>query len=133
MARVFVDNGCDIAYFRSTMTTLATYYIDNHKIEIIKTIFGKEKVLLNGSKVSEKSSDDQSSHQFNIGQNRYKISQRPNSDAEKMNAFEVLKNESPIALVNIESQTSIKLFLLIIAIGLGCGFMIGILVYNMIR
>lgn len=113
------------------MAKLATYYIENHKIEIIKTLFGKEKVLLNGTTVSENTSGATTEHQFIIDKNRYQISQRERSDAEKMNAFEILKNGSPIALINIESQTSIKIFVLIIAIGLGLGFMVGVLAYNM--
>ena len=113
------------------MAKLATYYIENHKIEIVKTLFGKEKVLLNGTTVSEKTSAAIAGHQFEIDKNRYRISKRERSAAEKMNAFEILKNGSPIALVNIESQTSIMIFMLIIAIGLGLGFMVGVLVYNM--
>ncbi|MGB6152427.1 MAG: hypothetical protein WBG48_10570 [Pricia sp.] len=113
------------------MAKLATYYIENHKIEIIKTLFGKEKVLLNGITVSEKPSGATTDHQFIIDKNRFRISKREPSAAEKMNAFEILRNGSPIALINIESQTSIKIFMLIIAIGVGLGFMVGVLVYNM--
>ncbi len=111
---------------------LATYYIENYKIEVVKTVFGKEKVLLNGTKVSEKTSGDTTEHHFEIAGNRYKISQRNSSQSEKMNAYEILKNGSPIALINIESQTSLQIFVLIVAIGLGLGYMVGVLVYNMI-
>jgi len=94
-------------------------------------VFGKEKVLLNGTQISEKASGDTTEHHFEIAGNRYKISQRDSSQSEKMNAYEILKNGSPIALINIESQTSIKIFVLIVAIGLGLGFMVGVLVYNL--
>ena len=113
------------------MAKLATYYVENHKIEVIKTLFGKEKVLLNGMTVSKKTSGGTSAHQFVIDENRFRISKRQGLDAEKMNAFEILKNGSPIALINIEPQTSLRIVVLIIAIGLGLGFMVGILVYNM--
>ena len=114
------------------MPVVATYYIENHKIEVVKTWLGKEKVLLNGSKVSEKSATDTQAHSFQIGNNRFKINKREREDAEKMNAYEILKNEAPIALINIEKQSATKMFILIIAVGLGCGFIIGVLVFNML-
>lgn len=114
------------------MAKLATYYIKNHKIEVVKSLFGKERVLLNGAQVSEKTSGDMAEHHLDIGGNRYKIVQRHSSLSEKMNAYEISKNGSPIALINIESQTSIKIFVLIVAIGLGLGFMVGVLVYNLV-
>lgn len=114
------------------MAKLATYYIENHKIEVVKTLFGKERVLLNGTKVSEKTSGNTAKHNFEIAGHRYKILQRDSSQSEKMNAFQILKNGTPIALVNIESQTSIKILVLIVAIGLGLGFMVGVLVYNVV-
>lgn len=95
-------------------------------------MFGKEKVLLNGTQISEKTSGDMTEHHFEIAGHRYKISQRDSSLSEKMNAYEILKNGFPIALINIESQTSIKIFVLIVAIGLGLGFMVGVLVYNLV-
>lgn len=94
-------------------------------------MFGKEKVLLNGTQISEKTSGDTTEHHFEIAGNHHKISQRDSSRSEKMNAYEILKNGSPVALINIESQTSIKIFVLIVAIGLGLGFMVGVLVYNL--
>ncbi len=114
------------------MAKLATYYIENHKIEVVKTLFGKEKVLLNGTKVSEKTSGDTNEHHFEIVGHRYKILQRESSQADKMNAYEILKNGSPIALINIESQTSVQMYLLIVVVGLGLGFMVGVLVYNVV-
>ncbi|SDE10737.1 hypothetical protein SAMN05421636_103267 [Pricia antarctica] len=114
------------------MAKLATYYIENHKIEVVKTLFGKEKVLLNGTQISEKTSGDTTQHHFEIAGHRYTISQRDSSQSEKMNAYQILRNESPIALINIESQTSIKILVLIVAIGLGLGFMVGVLVYNLV-
>lgn len=114
------------------MPVVATYYIENHKIEVVKTWLGKEKVLLNGSKVSEKSANDTQAHSFQIDGNHYKINKRPREDAKKMNAYEILKNEAPIALINIEKQSATKMFILIIAVGLGCGFIIGVLVFNML-
>lgn len=95
-------------------------------------MFGKEKVLLNGTKVSEKTFGDTTEHHFEIAGNRYKISQRDSSQSEKMNAYEILKNGSPVALINIESPTSLQMYILILVIGLGLGYMVGVLVYNMI-
>ena len=114
------------------MPVVATYYIENHKIEVVKTWFGKEQVLLNGSKISEKSVADPQAHSFQIDRYRYKINKRKQEEAEKMNAYEVLRNESPIALINIEKQNANQMFILIVAVGLGCGFIVGVLVFNML-
>ncbi|MGB7393516.1 MAG: hypothetical protein WA913_03885 [Pricia sp.] len=115
------------------MPKLATYYIENYKIEVVRTFFGKERIFVNGTQVSEKSKDSNGKHLFVIDENRYQITQREASQAEKLNAFEILKNGSPIALVNIESENSVKMLLIIVAVGLGCGFMIGVLIYNMLQ
>jgi len=107
------------------------YYIENHKIEVVSTFLGKEKILLNGKTVSEKSSNLGTSHTFTIGKNEYRISQRDKTYRRRGNIFEVRKNGMPVTLVNIRPKTSTQLLILVIAMGLAFGFTVGILFYNL--
>lgn len=112
------------------MAKCAMYYIDNHKIEVVITIFGKEKILLNGRKVSEKPADIGTTHTFSIGKNEYRISQRDKTYRKRGNVFEIRRNGMPISLVNLLPQSSTQLLILVIIMGLGFGFTLGILFYN---
>ena len=114
------------------MPRLALYYVDNHKIEVVKTLLGKQKVLLNGKTVSEKSKDDKTQHFFVINQSNYRIVPRERKQADKMNTYEVFKDSSPIVLVNAVQKNPSKIFLLIIAIGLGSGFIFGVFIYKLL-
>ncbi|MDB2606473.1 hypothetical protein N9Y48_01705 [Zobellia sp.] len=115
------------------MLKRALYYIDNHKIEVVHTIFGKEKVLLNGNTVSKKINQGKVEHTFTIGENRYWIAQRDTSYNKKLNRFEVRKNGSPISLVNMLShKPSNQIFLIVILCGLGSGFIIGVIIYKLL-
>lgn len=113
------------------MPKRAIYYVQNHKIEIVRTFFGKEKVLLNGVMVSEKAAKESLEHSFTIKQNNYRIIQRKGSLADKMNTYEIRKDNSPVALMNVVQQNSMQILLLIIAVGLGSGFIFGVLLYKM--
>ncbi|CAM3523656.1 hypothetical protein [Zobellia roscoffensis] len=115
------------------MLKRALYYVDNHKIEVVHTLFGKEKVLLNGKTVSKKISDAGVEHTFTIGENRYWVAQRDASYGDKLNRFEVRKNGSPISLVNILSQkSSNQMFAVVILCGLGSGFILGVIIYKLL-
>lgn len=117
----------------SPMLKLALYYIDNHKIEVVHTFFGKEKILLDGRTVSKKITEVGTEHTFTIGENRYWIAQRDISKGEKLNRFEVRKNGSPISLVNILSQKSFnQMILIVILCGLGTGFILGVILYKLL-
>lgn len=113
------------------MARRALYYVENYKIEVVKTFFGMEKVLLNGKKVSEKHMKTGAEHTFTIANNKYKIVQREASSAKKMNAYEIRKNGTPMALINAVSNNSLQMFLLIVTVGLGCGFLFGMMLYKM--
>ncbi|WP_289061610.1 hypothetical protein [Zobellia russellii] len=115
------------------MPKSALYYIDNHKIEVVNTFFGKEKVLLNDRTVSKKITKLRAEHTFTIGENRYWIARRDSSHGEKINKFEVRKNGSPISLVNILSQkSSNQMFAVVILCGLGSGFILGVIIYKLL-
>ncbi len=113
------------------MVKCALYYIENHKIEVVNTFLGKEKILLNGVTVSEKSFNVGISHTFSIGKNQYRISQRDKSYSKRGNMFEIRKNGMPLSLVNLRPQTSTQLLILVIVMGLGFGFTFGLLFYNL--
>jgi hypothetical protein len=106
------------------------YYIENHKIEVVNTFFGKEKVLLNGKTISEKPSRIGAIHKFSIGKNEYRISQRDYSSQKEGNFFEIRRNGMPISLINLWPRTSTQLLILVVIMGLGFGFTLGILLYN---
>ncbi|MFS4493599.1 hypothetical protein [Maribacter sp. 2308TA10-17] len=113
------------------MAICAMYYIENHKIEVVSTFLGKEKILLNGKTVSEQNSNIGSSHTFTIGKNEYRIAQRDKTYQKRGSIFEVRKNGMPISLVNIRPKTSTQLFVMVIIMGLAFGFTLGILFYNL--
>jgi hypothetical protein len=113
------------------MARCAMYYIDNHKIEVVNTFMGKEKILLNGIKVSEKYADIGDFHTFSIGKNHYRIAQRNLGYGKDGSTFEIRKNGMPLSLTNLLPQTSTQLFVLVIVLGLGFGFTLGILFYNL--
>ncbi len=113
------------------MAKCAMYYIDNHKIEVVNTFMGKEKIFLNGVKVSEKYADIGDFHTFLIGKNNYRISHRDLGYGKSGNTFEIRKNGMPLSLTNLLPQTSAQLFVLVVILGLGFGFILGILFYNL--
>ncbi|MDO6517562.1 hypothetical protein [Zobellia uliginosa] len=115
------------------MSKRALYYIDNHKIEVVHTFFGKEKILLNGRTVSKKVFEVGVEHLFTIGENRYRIAQRDISYGEKLNRFEIRKNGSPISLVNrLSRKPSHQMFIMVVLCGLGTGFILGVVLYKML-
>ncbi|QLG46017.1 hypothetical protein [Costertonia aggregata] len=113
------------------MAKSAMYYVDNYKIEIVNTIFGKEKVLLNGIKVSEKPTRARYEHNFSVGKNQYQIVQNK-AHGRKGNLFEIKRNNVPVSLVNLLPQTSTQLLFLLIIMGLGIGFLIGKVLFKII-
>lgn len=113
------------------MPRLALYYIENHKIEIVKTFFGKEKVLLNGRKVSEKKSMVGVEHTFMVNKNHFRISRRDPSKTDKMNTHEIYKDGAPVALINVEQGMALHFLVLIVIVGIGSGYLFGVFIYQL--
>ncbi|SHJ74593.1 hypothetical protein [Pseudozobellia thermophila] len=113
------------------MPRLALYYIENHKIEIVKTLLGREKVLLNGTKVSEKKSKPGVEHIFSVNKNHFRISRRNPSQADKMNAYEIFKDGVPLALINVEQGKALHFLIFILIVGVGCGYLFGVFLYQL--
>jgi hypothetical protein len=114
------------------MLRRAQYYVDNHKIEIVDTFFGKEKILVNGKVRSERPTDRSVEHTFHIDKDKYRIIKRDSSKADKMNLYQVIRNDHPVALVDIKKTNTSQLFLLMIAVGLGCGYIFGVLLFHLL-
>lgn len=115
------------------MAISAMYYIDNHKIEVVNTLLGKEKVLINGKMVSKKSCTIGTLHKFEIGNNEYQIGQRDKTYKKRGSIFEVRKNGMPVTLVNIRPKSSTQLLVMVIIMGLAFGYGLGILIYNLYK
>ncbi|MBC6999731.1 hypothetical protein [Cytophaga sp. FL35] len=113
------------------MPRLALYYVENHRIEIVKTLLGKEQVLLNGMKISEAKWEHATKHYFSVNRNKYRIGRRDSSKADKMNTYEIHKDGAPVALINVEQQSSSFIIVLIILVGVGCGYLFGAFVYQL--
>ncbi|WP_209402039.1 hypothetical protein [Pseudozobellia sp. WGM2] len=113
------------------MPRLALYYVENHKIEIVKTFLGKEKVLVNGAKISEKKSMNGVQHVFILNKNKFRIVRRHQSKVGSMNTYEIHKDEVPVALINVEQNKANHILILIIIVGIGCGYLFGAFVYQL--
>ncbi len=112
------------------MEKCAMYFIENQKIEVISTFYGKEMVLLNGVQVSEKSPGVKASHIFTIGENEYTISQGGCGAKKQGNGFVICKNGEAISLVNFMPQTSTQLFIFMVLTGFGFIFILSFLLYR---
>lgn len=110
----------------------AEYYIENHKIEIFNSVFGKEKIFVNGSKISERKSVLGKPHHFTIKNNEYSIKAKLSLTEPKGRFFEVYKNGIPLTLVNFTVQNSRGLLALVVILGLGLGYLIGINMYQVL-
>ena len=79
----------------------AEYTIENNKVEFFNTVFGKERVLLNGNVISEKHSFSGTDHYFRIGNVNYSI--RPICSLKALGSisFKLHKNGLPVDFKNM--------------------------------
>ncbi|WP_339712066.1 hypothetical protein [uncultured Kriegella sp.] len=110
----------------------AEYYIENHKIEVYNSSFGKERILLNGNEISKKKSVFGKHHQFKIKNNEYTIRPKLSITEPQGRYFEVCKNGTPLTLVNFTTQNSRGLLYLLVFIGLGIGYLLGIYLFDVL-
>ncbi|QCX01104.1 hypothetical protein FGM00_13630 [Aggregatimonas sangjinii] len=108
----------------------AEYYLDNHKVEIYATLFGKEVVMVNNKPISELKSSARKSHHFKLGNNTYDIRSKLNIAGPSGKAFEIYKNGEELTLVNFKVQSSRSLLFLIIVLGIALGYIVGIYLYQ---
>ncbi len=121
-----------LTYYYLNMLKCAEYYIENCKIEVFNNPLGSEKIFLNGRKVSEKRNKGGVTHKFSIGDIQYKIEHH-----EKLRFFRpyesrIKKNGQPISLINFLSNDSKFILFFVVIIGLGVGFILGRLIYQLI-
>lgn len=109
----------------------AEYYIEDHKLEVFDSSFGREEILLNGNKISERKSFFGKQHHFKIKNNEYTIRPKWSITEPKWKYFVVRKNGKPLTLVNLMAQDSKGLLFLIVLLGLGLGFLMGIYLYQL--
>jgi len=109
----------------------AEYYLDNHKIEIYSTFFGKELVVVNNSTISERKSSTKDPHRFTLGNNSYDINSKLNITGPTGKTFEVYKNGEEMTLFNFKSQSSKSLLFLIVILGIAFGYVVGMYLFQM--
>ncbi len=114
----------------------AEYQIDNNKIEVFNSMLGKEEIVLNGTKVSEKYSFFGADHLVKIGTDDYII--RPHLDFTKLGGISIRihKNGSPILLKNLLSKKmknwkAIR-YVLGILLGIYVGYKFGYLISDIL-
>lgn len=108
----------------------AEYYVDNHKIEIHSSFFGKELVVVNNKPISERKSSIKDPHRIQLGNNSYDINAKLHITGPSGKAFEIYKNGKELSLINFKSQSSKPLLFFIIALGLVFGFFVGLYIYQ---
>ncbi|QWX82975.1 hypothetical protein H0I23_10930 [Cellulophaga sp. HaHaR_3_176] len=115
-----------------SMKKRAEFYIEDNKIEVFNSLMGKERVLLNGAKVSEKFGLLRSEHYFTFGGNNYDVRFERNLVFPNFKSFKIHKNSMPLNIENYMAKSSRNLLILIIILGLWLGFIIGMQLYKVI-
>ena len=108
------------------MFNVVRYYDKNHKIEVHKPLFGKEKVLINGI-VYFKNRGSHREYVSRTSKKEYSISIDNGSEE---SSFEVKNNGDPVPSVNNGSNTSLFLLSCVIIGGLSFGFSFGFVCHN---
>ncbi|MCR1027027.1 hypothetical protein NQT66_19580 [Cellulophaga baltica] len=113
------------------MVKRAEFYIENNKVEVFHSLW-KQFVHLNGKRVSEKFGLLQSEHYFKLNGSNYDLRLAPNFIKPVAKTLKVHKNSVPVNLENSIVRSSRTLLVLVIAVGIWLGFMIGINLYSAI-
>ena len=108
----------------------AEYYLDNNKIEIFATLFGKELIMVNDKQVSELKSSTKRPHRFQLGANTYYVSSKLDFAKPSGKIFEVYKNGNELSLVNFKPQSPKALLHLIVILAISFALFIGFYLYN---
>lgn len=109
-----------------------TYTIENQTLEFYNTILGKESVVLNGKKISEKRSFFGTEHYFTIGEDNYSI--RPNFDFSSAwcVGFKLHKNGLPFNVTKSTVKNNRWLALAFLLSSLAIGFAVGYFITKLI-
>ena len=98
------------------------YSIDNDKIEFLNSILGKETVVVNGEKVSEKFSVTGTEHHFNIKSNHFILKSNYELFKDRKIKIQLIKNDEIVdsKFVNMNSKQRVVW----IAFGLLVGYLL---------
>ncbi len=109
-----------------------TYTIENQTLEFYNSILGKESVVLNGKKISEKHSFFGTEHYFTIAEDNYNI--RPTFDfsAAWGIGFKLNKNGLPFNVSSTVVKKNRWLTLAFLLVSLAVGFAVGYYVTKLI-
>ena len=98
---------------------------DQNKIEFHNSILGKETILVDGKKVSEKFSITGKEHKFKIGKDNYKITSSYELFSNRMIKFSFEKNGKLIEERTVPMNSKQRIY------WMGIGFLIGYLMFKM--
>ena len=100
------------------------YSIDNDKIEFLNSILGKETVVVNGEKVSEKFSVTGTEHHFNIKSNHFILKSNYELFKDRKIKIQLIKNDEIVdsKLVNMNSNQRV--------VWIAFGLLVGYLLYK---
>lgn len=102
-----------------------TYQIENEIVEFHNSILGKESLVLNGTKVSEKFSFFGTEHYFKIGDDNYSLRPQMRSKFPWGLGFKLHKNGLPISLEAVCERKNKWTAMLLILVSLILGFFTG--------
>ncbi len=110
-----------------------TYQIENEIVEFHNSILGKESIVLNGEKISEKFSFFGTEHYFKIGDNNYNI--RPEIDFASPwgLGFKLHKNGLPIPIQDVSEKKNKWTAILFILASLILGFIAGYYLVTLLK
>jgi hypothetical protein len=114
------------------MKKAAEFYLEKNKIEIFNSLIGKQRVLLNGSKVSEKNTLLDPEHYLTIQGENYYIRLKRCFFSLKSEDLKIHKNSLPLNLDYTSAKSSRSILFLVIVLGLWLGFIVGMQLYKMI-
>lgn len=95
----------------------AEFNIENHKIEFLNSVFGIEKVLLNGKTVSEKFSFSGIKHKLNLNSENF-ILKSKYKQFDKME-IELVKNGKTIEKQIVQADKKQRIYWMLIGTALG--------------
>lgn len=109
-----------------------TYTIEDQTLEFYNSILGKESVVLNGTKISEKRSFFGTEHYFSIGEDNYSI--RPSFDfsAAYGIGFKLHKNGLPLKVSGETAKKNKWLLVAFLLTSLVLGFLVGYYISKLI-
>ena len=112
------------------MMKCAEYYLDNHKVEVFNSLFGKVTVVLDGTTISEKYALFGSEHFFTLNNNAYSLMLGVKIAQIRGRSVEIRKNGLPIPMEDHFSLNTVRVYMLTVVLGLSLGFLLGLSIYR---